>query len=153
MDTVVTKKNDFNNPPNVTKILKPFSSRKSTDRPSVDQFSKKGYLGSNAKKLDSKQNFVTFQSVHAHRCKNPKNAIIGHLNVNSLRNKFVAIDELTKNKIDICLVSETKVEEESFLNQQFKINGYKMFQKDRDRFGGGLMFYVSEQIPSKGLSL
>ena len=36
VDTVVTKKNDFNNPPNVTKILKPFSSRKSADRPSVD---------------------------------------------------------------------------------------------------------------------
>ena len=152
MDTAVTKKDDFNNPTNVTKILNPSSSRKSTDRPSVDQFSKKGYLGSNAKKLDSKQNFVTFQSVQAHRCKNPKNAIIGHLNVNSLRNKFVAIDELIKNKIDICLISETKVDE-SFPNQQFKINGYKMFRKDRDRFGGGLMFYVNEQIPSKVLSL
>ena len=28
-----------------------------------------------------------------------------------------------------------------------------MFQKDRDRFGGGLMFYVNVQIPSKFLSL
>ena len=28
-----------------------------------------------------------------------------------------------------------------------------MFRKDRDRFGGGLMFYVNEQIPSKVLSL
>ena len=67
-------------------------------------------------------------------------------------NKFVASDELMKNKIDICLISETKVDE-SFPNQQFKINGYKMFRKDRDRFGGGLMFYVNEQIPSKVLSL
>ena len=50
MDTAVTKKDGFNNPTNETKILKPFSSRKSTDRPSVDQFSKKGYLGSNAEK-------------------------------------------------------------------------------------------------------
>ena len=64
------------------------------------------------------------------------NAIIGHLNVNSLRNKFAAIDELIKNKIDICLISETKVDE-SFPNQQFKINGYKLFRKDRDRFDGG----------------
>ena len=89
-------------------------------------FQKKGYLGSNAKKLDSKQNFVTFQSVQAHRSKNPKNVIIGHLNVNSLRNKFVAVDELIKSKIDVCLISETKVDE-SFPNQQFKINSYKMF--------------------------
>ena len=28
-----------------------------------------------------------------------------------------------------------------------------MFRKDRDRFGGGLMFYVNEQISSKVLSL
>ena len=59
MDTVVTKKDDFNNPTNVTKILKPFSFRKSTDRPSVDQFSKKKKkrnLGSNAKNLNSKRN-------------------------------------------------------------------------------------------------
>ena len=51
MDTAVTKKDDFNNPINETKILKPFSSRKSIDRPLVDPFSKKGYPGSNAKKL------------------------------------------------------------------------------------------------------
>ena len=97
MDTVVTKKDDFNNPTNVTQILKSFSSRKSTDRPSIDQFSNKGNLGSNAKNLGSMRNFVTFSSVHAHRYKNPKNAIIDHLNVNSLRNKFVAVEELTKN--------------------------------------------------------
>ena len=78
MDTVVTKKDDFNNPANVTRILKHFSSRKSTDRPSVDQFSTKGNLGINAKNLDSKRNFVTFSSVQAHRYKNPKNVIIGY---------------------------------------------------------------------------
>ena len=128
MDTVVTKKDDFNNPTNVTKILKPFSSRKINDRPSVDQFSKKGNLGGNAKNLDSKRNFVTFPSVQAHTYKNPKNVIIGHLNVNSLRNKFVAVEEVIKNKIDVCLISETKVDE-SFPNQQFKINGYKIFFK------------------------
>ena len=50
------------------------------------------------------------------------------------------------------MISEIKFDE-SFPNQQFKINGYKMFQRDRDRFGGGLIFFVSEQIPSKVLSL
>ena len=153
LDTVVTKKDDFNNPTNVANTLKPSSSsRKTTDTPSVDEISKKGYLGSNAKKLDSKRNFLTFQSVQAHRCKNPKNIIIGRLNVISLRNKLVAVDELRKNKIDARLISETKADE-SFLNQQFKLNGYKMFRKDRHRFGGGLIFYVNEQIPIKILSL
>ena len=82
---------------------------------------------------------------HQYKCidaKNPKNAIIGHLNVNPLRNKFVAINELMKNKIDTCLISETKVDE-SFPNQQFKINGYKLFRKDRASFGRGLTFYVN----------
>ena len=53
---------------------------------------------------------------------------------NKIVNKFVATDELIKNKIDICLISETRVDE-SFPNQQFKLNGYKMFRKDRDRSG------------------
>ena len=57
---------------------------------------KKGNLGSNAKNLDSKRNFVTFPSVQAHRYKNPKNVLIGHLNV---KNKFVAVDELIKKNI------------------------------------------------------
>ena len=38
MDTVVRKKDDFNNPTNETKVLKRFTSTKCTDRPSVDQF-------------------------------------------------------------------------------------------------------------------
>ena len=71
---------------------------------------------------------------------------------NKIVNKFVATDELIKNKIDICLISETRVDE-SFPNQQLKLNGYKMFRKDRDRLGGGLVFYVNEQIPRNVLSL
>ena len=109
MDTVVTKKDDFNNPINVAKILRSFSSRKCFDRPPVDQFSKKRNLSSNAKTLDPKRNFVTFPSVQAHRYKNPKNVIISHSNVNSLRNKLVTVEELIENKIDVCLISETTV--------------------------------------------
>ena len=66
-----------------------------------------------------------------------------YLNVNSLRNKFVAVEELIKDKIDVCLTSESKVDE-WFPNQQFKINGYKMYRRDRDRFRGELMFYANE---------
>ena len=47
---------------------------------------------------------------------NPKNTVIGHLNVNSLRNKFEAVEELVQNKV------ETKIDE-TFANQQFMING------------------------------
>ena len=54
---------------------------------------------------------------------NPKNVVIGHLDVNFLRNKFEAVEELVQNKVDICFLSETKIGE-TFPNQQFMINGY-----------------------------
>ena len=60
-----------------------------------------------------------FDSVKVHKLKNPKNIIIGHLNVNSSRNKVIAVEEVMRDKVDICLFSETKLDE-TFSNQQFK---------------------------------
>ena len=40
-----------------------------------------------------------FQSVQKHRLQNLKNIVIGHLNVNSLRNKFEAVEELVQIKL------------------------------------------------------
>ena len=34
--------------------------------------------------------------------------VIGHLNVNSVRNKCEAVEELVQNKADICLLFEKK---------------------------------------------
>ena len=53
----------------------------------------------------------------------PKNKWIKfYLNVNSIRNKFVTIQELIKR------ISETKIDD-SFPNAQFKIKGYKSLGK------------------------
>ena len=57
-----------------------------------------------------------------------------------------------KGKIDVGLISEIKIDE-SFPNRQFKINCYKTIRRDREYFGGGLIFYINEQIPSKVLTL
>ena len=35
---------------------------------------------------------------------------------------------------------------------QYKINGYKLFRRDRSRFGEGLMLYLNEEIPCKFLN-
>ena len=43
------------------------------------------------------------------RIKKANRLIIGHLNVNSLQNKFQMLEELIKDKIDIFLISETKL--------------------------------------------
>ena len=134
---------------NVIKNLEPVSSKISTDRPLVNQITKESNLSRNAKNLDLNRTFNTFPLVQAHRLKHPK---IGHLNANSVRNKFTVIEELIKGKTDIGLISETKTDE-SFPNQQFKINGYKMIRGDGDSFGGCLIFYINEQIPSKVLTL
>ena len=90
-----------------------------------------------------------FDSVKVHKLKKPKNIIIGHLNINFLRNKIIPVEELMRDKVDIlsrCLFSETKLDE-TFHNQQFKIHGYKMCRRERNKHGGGVLFYVNENIP------
>ena len=82
------------------------------------------------------------------KLENPKNITIGHLNVNSLRNKFISINELSKSKLHIFLVSETKIDQ-GFPNQQFPIDGYKTYCK---KFGGGLLLDLNEYIPCRELA-
>ena len=53
--------------------------------------------------------------------------------------------QLMKSKLDIFVVSETKTDH-SFPNQQFLIDGYKIYQSDRNCFLGGLLFFVNEDI-------
>lgn len=61
-----------------------------------------------------------------------------------LRNRFTAVDELIKSKIDICLLSETKTDE-ALPSQHFKVNSYRMIRRDLDKFGGGVIFYINSQ--------
>ena len=67
--------------------------------------------------------------------------VIGQLNINSIRNKFLEIEELIKENFSIFLVSETKIDE-SFPSDMFRIDGFSSYRLDRDRFGGGLLLYV-----------
>ena len=83
------------------------------------------------------------------RLRNIKNVIIGHLNINSIRNKFENLKLIMANNIDIFLISETKINE-SFPDNQFRILGYSHpYRLDRNEYGGGLLLYVREDIPSK----
>ena len=74
------------------------------------------------------------------------------MNVNSIRNKFVSIQELIKRAFDIFLISETKIDD-SLPNVRFKIEGYKSFRKDRDFFGGGLLFYINGKLNCRSLEI
>ena len=85
------------------------------------------------------------------RKKNPKRIIIAHLNINSIRNKFEMLKEVIGNKINIFLISETKLDD-TFVLSQFILEGFTpLYRLDRTEHGGGLMLFIREDIPFKQL--
>ena len=84
--------------------------------------------------------------------KNINRLVIGHLNINSLSNKFDQLKLIIKNKGDILVITETKLDS-SFPDSQFKIDGFRQTCRlDRNKHGGGVMIFVSENIPGKLVS-
>ena len=59
----------------------------------------------------------TLNGLHEQRLNHPKNVIIGHLNINSIRNKISGFKDLVLTETDIFLLSETKIDD-SFPNCQ-----------------------------------
>ena len=86
-------------------------------------------------------------SIKLQRKENYKNLIIGHLNINSIRNKFEMIAEIIED-FDIFLISESRLDS-TFPNALFKITSFKIFRCDQSRFGGELLLCVNDRIPSK----
>ena len=67
-----------------------------------------------------------------------------------MRSKFAFAQDRIRD-FDIFLILEYKLDD-TFPNNQFKIDHYKMFRLDRNRYGGGLVLYVNEQVPCKKLT-
>ena len=87
------------------------------------------------------------------RLKNINKIIIGHLNVNSIRNKIEMVSDIIRGNIDIFLISESKLDN-TFPTTQFEVPGYHLpYRKDRSGHAGGLLLYVRKDIPSKSLHL
>ena len=116
------------------------------------------YLSSIKKKIRGKEHNST-QSIKSKessndlsvldcvRLNNADSLIIGHLNINSLRNKFEMLREIPQDKLDILLISETKVNS-SFSSSQFAIDGFSYpFRIDRNSSEGGIKLFVREEIP------
>ena len=59
-----------------------------------------------------------YSSLNKLRCNNLNRIIVAHLNINSVRNKFVLLKDMITGKIDILLLSETKIDD-SFPSTQF----------------------------------
>ena len=79
------------------------------------------------------------------RINNPKNDILGHLKINSLRSKFDGIMDIAATNLIFFLVSESKIDD---CFAQFSHEGYcKPYRKDMTIWGGGLLRLVNENIP------
>ena len=57
------------------------------------------------------------------RLKNSNKVIIGHININSLGNKFELLIEMVQDKVDPLVISETKLHS-SFPNAQLYMKSY-----------------------------
>ena len=78
---------------------------------------------------------------------------LGHVNINSIRNKFDAFTYIIGYNIDIILISETKIDDTFPTAQFFIIKGFSApYRQDRNRLGGGLLLLVREDVPSRILN-
>ena len=67
--------------------------------------------------------FSDLEAFRKCKLKYPKNPVIGHLNINSLRNEIVDLRETMSGiSLDYFVVNETKLDS-SFPSAQFNING------------------------------
>ena len=81
----------------------------------------------------------------------PKNLIIGHLNINSVRNIFSSFQQTVLSKTDIFLLSETKIDD-LLADSQFFAVGLKRYCKDKTKSGGGLLIYINEHLPGNNIN-
>ena len=77
----------------------------------------------------------------------PNNVIIGHLNINSTRNKFEMLQILLADYIDILMISGSK------LDGTFQIYGFIIpYRLDRNDIGEGTLLLVRENLITRLLS-
>ena len=98
---------------------------------------------------DDEKDINPLQILKNLKIKNLNRLVIGHLNINSLRNKFESLKLLIKDNIDIMVITESKLDS-TFPSEQFAIEGYNLpYRLDRDARSGGVIIYVREDIPCR----
>ena len=90
-----------------------------------------------------------YKTINNLRIKNISKIIIATLNVNSIRGKFEQLKTIISGNIDILVITESKIDE-SFPSAQFLLDGFSPpYILDRNKYGGVILIYVREYIPSK----
>ena len=94
----------------------------------------------------NKDSNSAYQILQNLRVKCVNKIIIGHININSIRNKFLLLGDLIEKNVDILLVSETKLDS-SFPEPQFILRGYcAPYRLDRTVKGGRLLLFIRKSI-------
>ena len=87
-----------------------------------------------------------------HKVKNMNRLIIGYLNINSISNKLYQIKLFAQGKVDILIVTETKLDP-TFPTSQFVIDDYsEPYRFDGNINGGGVLIYIREDKLTKLLA-
>ena len=76
---------------------------------------------------------------------------IAHLKINFLYNKFEGLKLFIKDKIDVLVISETKLDD-TYLSNQLQIGGFSIPSRADRNAHGGLLIYVRDEIPCKILT-
>ena len=80
---------------------------------------------------------------------NKDNLKFAHININSIRHKFIPLAEtMQKGIIDVLSIQETKLDN-SFPRQQFHCEDFKMYRKDYKCNAGGLLFYIRNDLTQR----
>ena len=86
------------------------------------------------------------EQLHKLRLKNLGRLVCAHSNINSPRNKFDLLANIVKDKIDILMISKTKLDS-SFPKEQFHLHGFsKPYRLDKNGDGGGILAFICEDI-------
>ncbi len=110
-----------------------------------DSSSSSSTLGSEHSELS----YDLFQELNSVRMSCPKNIMISHININSVRNKFHEQSDLfIIYLVDILFLSETKLDQ-SFRHASFEVTWFNYYGKDRSDHGGGILAYVRADLPSR----
>ena len=80
------------------------------------------------------------------KIRSPDKLILGHVNINSIRNKFDSLIYMLDKNTDTFLISDTKLDD-SFLSAQFKIEGFiTPYRFDRNDKGGGFLLHIRDHV-------
>ena len=83
------------------------------------------------------------------KAKNSERLVIAQININAVERKFQSLVSLIKDKVDIIMISETKLDG-SFPTSQFEIEGFSSpYRLDRDSYGGGIMIFFPDYLPCR----